>query len=69
MAQELCYEEKSLLPLLSLIYQTDLLKQDNAFITIDLIKHHFLLHLGEKESICRTREREFVDTSPCHLEA
>jgi len=42
MAQELCYEEKSLLPLLSLISQTDLLKQVHAFITIDLIKHHLL---------------------------
>ena len=42
MAQELCNEEKSLLFMLPMSSQTDLLKQVHAFITIDLIKHHFL---------------------------
>ena len=42
MAQELCNEEKSLLSMLSMSSQTDLLKQVNTFITIDLIKHHLL---------------------------
>jgi len=42
MAQELCNEEKSLLSMLSMSSQTDLLKQVHAFITIDLIKHHLL---------------------------
>ena len=55
--------------MLSMSSQTDLLKQVHAFITIDLIKHHFYFHLGGKESICRTRERESVDASPCHPEA
>ena len=69
MAQELCNVEKSLLSLFSMSSQTDLLKQVHAFITIDLIKHPFYFHLGGKESICRTRERESVDASPCHPEA
>ena len=42
MAQELYNEEKSLLSLLSMSSQTDLLQQVHAFITIDLIKHHLL---------------------------
>ena len=43
MAQELCNEEKSLLTLLTMSSETDLLKQVHAFITIDLLKHHFLI--------------------------
>ena len=69
MAQELCNEEKSLLSLLSMSSQTDLLKQVHAFITSDSIRIIFYFHLGGKESICRTRERESVDASPCHPEA
>ena len=42
---------------------------DVDFSDIEINSIIFSFHLGGNESICRTRERESVDASPCHPEA